>query len=72
MRDRPADTLDEGAMKKAWKIVGIATLVAILGAAAIGAVAFAQDARNGTSGPFNFQERFRRFPRRTRQDAARG
>lgn len=46
-------------MKKLWKLVGIATLVAILGAAAIGAVALAQDAEEGAGWPFNFQERFR-------------
>jgi hypothetical protein len=45
-------------MKKAWKIVGIATLVAILGVAAIGAVAFAQD-DDGTGWPFDFGQKFR-------------
>lgn len=44
-------------MKKVWKMVGIATLVAILGAAAIGAVAYAQD--DGSGGPFDFGGRFR-------------
>ncbi len=44
-------------MKKYWKIVGIATLVAILGVTAIGAVALAQDSDNGTDAPFNFAER---------------
>ncbi len=45
-------------MKKAWKIVGIAALVAILGVAAIGAVAFAQD-DDGAGWPFDFGQRFR-------------
>jgi hypothetical protein len=44
-------------MKRLWKIVGIATLVAILGVAAVGAVAYAQD--GGTEGPFDFGGRFR-------------
>ena len=46
-------------MRKLWKIVGIATLVAILGVAAIGAVAFAQDAEEGSGWPFDFGQRFR-------------
>ncbi|MGD2207175.1 MAG: hypothetical protein PVH17_10375 [Anaerolineae bacterium] len=40
-----------------WRIAGIATLVAILGVAAVGAVAFAQDADNGADWPFNFRQR---------------
>jgi hypothetical protein len=44
-------------MKRVWKMVGIATLVAILGLAAVGAVAFAQD--DGTNGPFDFAQRFK-------------
>jgi hypothetical protein len=44
-------------MRKAWKIVGIATLIAILGVSAIGAVAYAQD--DGSGGPFDFGGRFR-------------
>jgi hypothetical protein len=46
-------------MRKVWKIVGIAAVIAILGAAAIGAVALAQDTEDGANWPFNFQERFR-------------
>jgi hypothetical protein len=44
-------------MNKLWKIVGIATLVAVLGAATVGAVAYAQD--EGSEGPFAFGTRFR-------------
>jgi hypothetical protein len=44
-------------MKRFWKIAGIATLVAILGVVAVGAVAFAQD--DGSGGPFDFGGRFR-------------
>jgi hypothetical protein len=44
-------------MKRVWKFVGIATLVAILGVAALGAVAYAQD--DGSGGPFDFGGRFR-------------
>jgi polyhydroxyalkanoate synthesis regulator phasin len=44
-------------MKKVWKAVGIATLVAILGVVAVGAVAYAQD--DGSGGPFDFGGRFR-------------
>ena len=44
-------------MSKFWKIAGIATLVAILGAVSLGAVAYAQD--DGTGGPFDFDGRFR-------------
>jgi hypothetical protein len=44
-------------MSKLWKIVGIVTLVAILGVAAIGAVALAQDSGSGTDTPFNFREK---------------
>jgi polyhydroxyalkanoate synthesis regulator phasin len=43
-------------MRKVWKLVGIATLVAVLGVAAVGAVAFAQD-EEGTG--FDFHQRFR-------------
>jgi polyhydroxyalkanoate synthesis regulator phasin len=46
-------------MKKHWKILGIVTLVAILGVAAIGAVALAQDSGSGANAPFNFQEKLR-------------
>jgi hypothetical protein len=44
-------------MKRFWKLAGIATLVAILGVAAIGTVAFAQDDDSG--GPFNFGARIK-------------
>jgi hypothetical protein len=44
-------------MIKFWKIAGIATLVAVLAVAAVGAVALAQDSGNGTDAPFNFAER---------------
>jgi hypothetical protein len=44
-------------MRKSWKIAGIATLVAILGVAAVGAVVYAQD--DGSGGPFDFGGRFR-------------
>ncbi len=44
-------------MKRVWKFAGIATLVAILGVAAVGAVAYAQD--DGSGGPFDFGGRFR-------------
>lgn len=44
-------------MKRIWKIVGIATLVAILGVAAVGAVAYAQD--DGEGFPFDFAGRFK-------------
>jgi hypothetical protein len=46
-------------MSRLWKIVGIVTLVAIVGAAAVGAVALAQDSGNGTNAPFNFGEKLR-------------
>jgi hypothetical protein len=44
-------------MKRVWKVVGIATLVAILGVAAVGAVAYAQD--DGEGYPFDFVGRFK-------------
>jgi hypothetical protein len=44
-------------MKRFWKIAGIATLVAVLGVAAVGAVAFAQDGDDGSVFPFNFREK---------------
>jgi polyhydroxyalkanoate synthesis regulator phasin len=44
-------------MKKVWKIVGIAAVVAILGVAAVGAVVYAQD--DGSGGPFDFNGKFR-------------
>lgn len=45
-------------MKRAWKVVGIAALVAILGVAVVGAVAYAQDDTE-SSGPFDFASRFK-------------
>ncbi len=44
-------------MKKVWKLVGIAMLVAVLGVAAVGAVAYAQD--EGDGGPFDFAGKFK-------------
>jgi hypothetical protein len=44
-------------MKKVWKLVGIAAVVAILGVASLGAVAYAQ--ADGADWPFDFGERFR-------------
>jgi hypothetical protein len=46
-------------MKRVWKVAGIAVLVAIIGASALGAVAFAQESEDGPDWPFNFAERFR-------------
>jgi hypothetical protein len=45
-------------MRKIVKIVGIATLVAILGVAAVGVLAYAQD-DTGANGPFDFAARFK-------------
>lgn len=44
-------------MKKMWKMVGVATLVAILGVAALGAVAYAQVDDDGY--PFDFAGKFK-------------
>ena len=44
-------------MKKMWKMVGVATLVAILGAVALGAVAYAQADDDGY--PFDFAGKFK-------------
>jgi hypothetical protein len=44
-------------MNRVWKIVGIATLVAILGVATVGAVAYAQD--DGEGFPFDFAGKFK-------------
>ncbi len=44
-------------MRRAWKVVGIAALVAIVGAVAVGAVAYAQD--EDSNFPFDFGQRFR-------------
>ncbi|MFC2045989.1 hypothetical protein ACFLTC_00515 [Chloroflexota bacterium] len=46
-------------MKRTWKIVGIATVVAILGLAAVGAVALAQEPEDGADSPFKLRDRFR-------------
>jgi polyhydroxyalkanoate synthesis regulator phasin len=45
-------------MRKLWKIVGIASLVAILGMVTIGAVAYAQD-ESESGWPFDFGQRFK-------------
>jgi hypothetical protein len=47
-------------MKNVLKVAGIATLVAILGVVAVGAIAYAQDDGDGdgSTWPFNFRERF--------------
>jgi len=45
-------------MKKVWKIVGIAALVAVLGVVAVGAVAVAQADTQSTE-PFDFAARFK-------------
>jgi len=42
-------------MRKVWLVVGVVALVAALGVAAVGAVAFAED----DDGPFNFRARFK-------------
>jgi len=44
-------------MKKFWKFAGIATLVAILGVATVGTVAFAQEGEDESGWPFNFGEK---------------
>ena len=44
-------------MKRIWKIVGIALLVGVLGVAAVGAVALAQDDESGA--PFDLVARFK-------------
>jgi polyhydroxyalkanoate synthesis regulator phasin len=44
-------------MKRFWKLAGVVALVAILGVAAVGAVAYAQD--DGSGGPFDFHGKFR-------------
>lgn len=44
-------------MKRFWKIAGIVSLVAILGAAVAGAVVMAQDPEDAEAFPFNFRER---------------
>jgi polyhydroxyalkanoate synthesis regulator phasin len=44
-------------MKRFWKVVGIATVVVILGLAAVGAMAFAQE--DGEGFPFDFRAKFK-------------
>jgi predicted DNA-binding protein (UPF0251 family) len=44
-------------MSRLWKLVGIATLVAILGAAVVSGAALAQD--DGSGEPYDFRARFR-------------
>ncbi len=44
-------------MKTFWKVAGIAALVAILGVAVVGAMAFAQEPEDGADWPFNFREK---------------
>lgn len=44
-------------MHRLWRIVGIAALVAILGAVVVGAVVMAQEPEDGEAFPFNFRER---------------
>lgn len=44
-------------MHKFWKIAGVATLVAILGVAVVGAVVMAQEPEDGDTFPLNFRER---------------
>ena len=44
-------------MKRFWKLAGIAALVAILGVAAVGAVAYAQE--DGEGFPFDFRGKFK-------------
>lgn len=46
-------------MRKFWKIIGITTLVAVLGLVAVGAIALAQDSDTGSQEPFDFATRFR-------------
>jgi hypothetical protein len=46
-------------MSRVWKIAGIAMLVVILGVAAVGVVAFAQEGEDGPNWPFDFSARFR-------------
>lgn len=44
-------------MHRYWKVAGIATLVAILGVAVVGAAVMAQEPEDGDTFPFNFRER---------------
>lgn len=45
-------------MKRIWKIVGIVSMVAILGVVSVGAVAFAQD--EDSASPFDFGQTFKK------------
>jgi hypothetical protein len=45
-------------MNRTWKMVGIATVIAILGLA-VGAVALAQEPEDGADWAFNFRDKFR-------------
>jgi polyhydroxyalkanoate synthesis regulator phasin len=47
----------EGPVRKLWIVVGVVALVGILGATALGAIAFAQEEENGTSWPFDFRQK---------------
>jgi ribosomal protein S20 len=44
-------------MRKAWKIVAIVTMVAVLGVATVAAVAYAQDATTGSSAVWDFGQK---------------
>jgi hypothetical protein len=44
-------------MRKAWKIVAIITMVAVLGVATVAAVAYAQDATTGSSAVWDFGQK---------------
>ncbi|RPI48142.1 MAG: hypothetical protein EHM56_14110 [Chloroflexi bacterium] len=44
-------------MRKLWTIVGLVALVVLLGATALGAIAFAQDGEDGASWPFDFRQK---------------
>ena len=46
-------------MKRLWVVLGIAGLVALVGAAALGAVVFAQDNEDGTGWPYDIRERMK-------------
>lgn len=46
-------------MKRLWMVLGIAALVALMGAAALGAVVFAQDDEDGTGWPYDIRERMK-------------
>lgn len=44
-------------MRRLWKILGVASLIAIVGVVSVGRVVYAQD--DGSGGPFDFGGRFR-------------